>query len=384
MRLPGAFAFRFSRRRGAASRPISRQERYYRLTTVLSNRGMQSKVSRAIAAATASLGVVPLVLLASPTGPRSTTGRVLAITVTMCYILMALGWLRGRWPTRPESRSLVVAGAVCTAVACLVPATPGVGLLGVTAFAMLTGYAVSLHGIRLVAFVWTVSAATLAALGWRLGHGDLALLAGSVILVGAMNVFAAAACWVSVRLILADTETDEIEPLTGLLSRTGFYAHAGRLLGAGQRDEDRYLVLAVLNIDGYSLVTGMSGESGAVRAQVDVGSALKAISCHDAVVAHSSDAEFLIADTFATPDASAFVQRIRAAARLTPSRLTLSIGVVSTPLDPLRRVPLSDVLDEVIGLASTAMCKVRETGGDAVHFEITPRLTVNEPNHDAD
>jgi diguanylate cyclase (GGDEF)-like protein len=284
--------------------------------------------------------------------------------------------MRHRWPTTTESATCVVVGTVCIAVACLLPSNPVVGLLGTTAFAVVAAYVACFHSLRLLVFTWTVAAVTLAILTVRLMPLDDALAISSVALVVLVNVFAALACRVGVRLIGGDVTTSQLEPLTGLLDRDAFYERTATLLAARHRDDDRYLVLVVVTIDGFSLVTSMSGERGGNLARVAVGNALRTSVRHNAVVAHVSDAEFVIADTFTTADASPLVERVRAAVSNTPSRLTTSVGVVSTPLRPLMHLPPDDVVDEVMTIAAAAMSEAQKAGGNRARFVINPALTV--------
>jgi GGDEF domain-containing protein len=60
----------------------------------------------------------------------------------------------------------------------------------------------------------------------------------------------------------------------------------------------------------------------------------------------------------------------------TPSRLTTSIGVVSTPLRPLMHLPPDDVVDEVLTIAKAAMSEAQSTGGNRARFVLNPTLTV--------
>lgn len=353
-----------------------RHDHYYWLTAILAGRGMQASTCRVIAGIIAGLGVIPLISLVSPLGPRDLTGRILAVAISACCAAMALRWMRHRWPTKVESATCVVVGTVCIAVACLIPTSPVAGLLGAASFAVLAAYIACFHSLRLLAFTWTVAVATLAVLAIRLAALDTALAISSVVLVAIVNVFAAFACRMGVRLVSGDRETGQLEPLTGLLDRGSFYERTATLLAARQRDDDRYLVLILVTIDGFSLITGMSGERGGNLARVEVGSALRNSVRHNAVVAHVSASEFVIADTFTTPDASPLVDRISAAVTNTPSRLTTSIGVVSTPLRPLMHLPPDDVVDEVMAIATAAMSEAQKTGGNRARFVLNPALTV--------
>lgn len=356
--------------------PGPRADRYLRLTTVLEDRGLQGSVQCVIAAITAAFGAIPLMMLASPAVPRGAFDRVLAVATAAGCLVLAVGWLRRRWPTKVESAVFVVVGAALIATSAVVPADPDVGMLDVTAAsALLTGYATSFHGVRLVLSTWTVTAAALVVLVLRLAAVDPVLAIRSAAIVAVINVAVAITSRMAVRLILAEHSADDVHPLTGLLTSAGFHAKAATLLGARERATDRHLVLVVLTVDGYSAITTMSGRSGGLRAQLDVGAALRSSVRRDAVVAHPSDAEFFIADVFATADASPLVERVRGAVAGMPSRLTLSAGVVSTPLPPLRALPADEVLDEIISVATSAMYAARRTGGDAARYEINPRLT---------
>jgi diguanylate cyclase (GGDEF)-like protein len=353
-----------------------RQDHYYWLTAILAGRGLQASTCRVVAGVIATLGLVPMISLVSPLGPKGLIGQVLAVAVSVCCVAMALGWLRHRWPSRGESAACVVLGTVCIAVACLIPTSPVAGLLGASSFALLSAYVTCFHGVRLLVFTWAVAIATLAVLALRLAPLDTALAIGSVCLVALVNVFAAAVCRAGIRLISGDTETNQLEPLTGLLDRDAFYERTATLLAARHRDDDRYLVLVIVNIDGFSLITGMSGERGGNLARVAVGTAVRSCVRHNAVLAHVSEDDFVIADTFTSPDASPLVDRVRSAVSNTPSRLTTSVGVVSTPLRPLMHLPPDDVVDEVLKIATNAMFEARKAGGNRARFVVNPDLSV--------
>lgn len=355
-----------------------RDDHYYWLTAVLTGHGLQVHTCRVIAGILAGLGVVPAVSAISPFGPHDPVGRALVVGVSVCCLAMSFLWLRQRWPSRGESAICVVIGTCCIVVACLVSTEPVAGLLGATAFAVLAAYIAVFHSLRLLAFTWTVAAVTLGVLAVRLAALDTALAVSSVFLVVLVNVFAAFACRLGVRLVVGGEATSALDPSTGLLDRAAFYEGTATLLAARHRDDDRFLVLVVITIDGFSLVTSMSGERGGNQARVAVARALRASVRHNAVLAHVSDAEFVIADTFTAADASPLVDRVRAAVANTPSRLTTSVGVVSTPLGPLTGLPPDDVVDEVMMIATAAMHEARKAGGNRARFVLNPDLAVVE------
>jgi len=270
----------------------------------------------------------------------------------------------------------VITGTVCIAIACVITPNPVVGLFGATSFAVLGAYIVIFHTPRLLLFTWMAGAAVLGFLGVRLAKQDAALALCSVIVVVLLNGFLAAAARVVIRLIRSDTLPDEMEALTGLLNRDAFYRKAATLLASRSRDDDRYFVVAVINIDSYSALVGMGGSSAGDRAQVDVGRALRETIRHNAVLAHVGDAEYLIADSFTAADPSPLIERVHAAIAATPSNVTASIGAISTPLPPLTRHPPNDVLDEVIAVATSAMYAARRNGGNQPSYAVAPPLTV--------
>lgn len=357
-----------------ARRWYRRLDHYYWLTAFLAARGVQRTTSRLIAAMICCLGAIPLVLLASPAGAQGPANRLLAVTVGVCCVLMALGWLRQRWPSRTESVVYVVTGTACVAVSCLVQANPVAGFLGASAFAVLSAYVSFLHTARLLAFVWTVAIATLAVLAVRLAAVDIALAVCSVLLVALIKLFVTVSCQMVIQLIDADVRQGEIEPLTGLLNRDTFYQAAATLLGARSRGGDRHLVIAVVNIDSFSLLTG----AAATQARVDIGRALRENLRRSTIVAHVSDAEFMLADIFASADPTPLVERIRSAIITTPQRLSASIGAVCTPLAPLASHPSTEVLDELLTIATTAMYEARRAGGNHARCVTDPALAVLE------
>ncbi len=86
--------------------------------------------------------------------------------------------------------------------------------------------------------------------------------------------------------------------------------------------------------------------------------------------------EYLIADTFSTVDSFPLVERVRKAILATPPRVTASMGVISTPMRGLGACPPGDLLDELIGFASTAMNEARLAGGNQARYVTCDRPSV--------
>jgi diguanylate cyclase (GGDEF)-like protein len=363
---------------------LRQSDHYYWLTALIAARGAQTTTTRVIALLIAGLGVIPVALLGTFHGPDSGRDRLLAVAITVCCLAMAALWMRSRWPTRAQSQSCVVIGTVCIALACLIYTDPLIGVLGTTSFAVMSAFVAFFHTVRLLAFTWAAGLAVLAALAVRLGPGHTAVAISSVVLISLVNIFAAFSCRMVVRLIDHDTVYGEIEPLTGLLNRDAFYEKVATLIGARSRDDDRFLVVAVVNLDNFALLLSMSGATSVDRARVEVGQQLRETVRRGTLVAHVGDSEFVIAELFTTPDPSALIDRTLSAIATTPSRMTASIGVVTTPLRPLAPHPPHDVLDEVLSIATGAMYEARRAGGNQAHYVLRPVLSVFDGPDDID
>jgi GGDEF domain-containing protein len=105
-------------------------------------------------------------------------------------------------------------------------------------------------------------------------------------------------CRTLLRLINAEVLFGDVEPLTGLLTRDAFAEKVATLMSSRGRGDDRYLVVAVVNLDNFSLLQDMDGVSAANRVRVAVGQLLRETVRGGAVIAHVADAEFFIADVF--------------------------------------------------------------------------------------
>ncbi|WP_237166484.1 GGDEF domain-containing protein [Mycolicibacterium hippocampi] len=351
-----------------------RADQYYWFTAVLAARGLQTRTCRLVAVCLVSLGLIPVVLMASPLGPQGIQSQIAAVAIVVSCLALAAMWLRHHWPTRALSLACVIVGSFAIGVSALIVSSPVLGFLGATTYVVLTGYVVCFHTPRLLVVTWTVALAVLGVLFLRLVSTDPALAGCAVGVVVLLNVFIAFACRSGIKLIQPDAFHGDIEQLTGLLHREAFYRGVATLLASRSRSDDRYLVVVAVNIDSFSLLLGLSGSRGGNRARVTVSQALRETVRHNAIVAHISDDDFLVADTFTTADASPLVERIRGAIATTPQRLTASIGVVVTPLAPLAAEPPDEVVDKLIAIATTAIEQARMAGGNQVRYVLRPTL----------
>ena len=355
---------------------------YYTLTALLAARGAQTYTSRVIAGCVFTLGLIALSTIGSSAILQWPGSRILLAAVAVLCFVSTFIWLRHRWPTRTESGVLVGIAAVAVPVGTIAPVIPMYGLLGSTAFALIIGYTALFHGPRLLAAVLTVAVVTLIYLAVRMARQDLPLALAGVALMLLLYVFAAFSCRLVVWLTGTEDGADAVEPLTGLLNRDAFYLQTATLLASRNRDDDRYLVIAVVNIDSFAAMVAVAGNRGGNRARIAAGQALRETVRRDAIVGHVGEAEFFVADCFTTPDSSPLIERIRGAIAAAPSGMTASIGVVSTPLRPLVEHPPHEILDEIVALATTAMYEARRAGGNQARYVVHPNLSISDDETD--
>src|SRR4051812_9036838 len=198
--------------------------------------------------------------MASSVGPQGLPNQALAVSVAICCLAMGALWLRRRWPTRTQSQLCVVVGTVGIALASLIAADPCSGCWGPPHSSSCAPSPVLFHCGRLLAFPWSIGAATLGVLALRLAAIDPALATCSVVLVALINVFVAFAGRMVLRLLDTKILDGDIEPLTGLLNRDAFYDRVDTLIGTRRRRDDRHRVVMVVNLDGFSLLTAMTGK----------------------------------------------------------------------------------------------------------------------------
>jgi diguanylate cyclase (GGDEF)-like protein len=353
-------------------------DHYAWLTAFLAARDLQLITCRIVAWIIGSLGVISvLVILASTKTDQPNRPIVAGLLFAVCAV-MAIIWMRSDWPTRWQSQLCMILGTALISGVCLMERDPVLGLLASSAFTVTTAYAVFFHSRSWLALIWAVQTATLVVLAWRLVNIDYALALGSVVFVALINAFVACACELVLRIIGSERPHGEMEPLTGLPNRQTFYDSVATLIGSRSRRDDRYLILIVVNLDSFSLLTAMSGKAGGNKARVAIGQRLRETVRGDAVIGHLGDAEYLVADVFTTSDPTPLAERILGTIKSAPFQLTASLGVVSTPLQPLTGQGSHDVLDELVTIGTNAMYEARKAGGNQMRILLSPALATVE------
>ncbi len=345
-------------------------DQYYAVTSRLAAQGNQPTTMRIIAGNILLLGLPPALAATNPHASVWSKGPWMFLAIAVGTLAMAAPWLRYRWPRREVSIVVLVVGSLALAVGCGLATDPLAGLLIATAFLFILGYAALFHGAAVQSFAAAASATTVLVLTIRIAGDDLATALAVATPVVMLNMGVLVGSRIVAGLTAADEVRTDVEPLTGLLTREGFDEMVATLLGARNRDDDRYLVIAAATIDTFAPMQSLHGNRGTDRARIAVGQALRETVRRDALIAHVGEAEFLIADTFTTPDPAPLAERIRGAVAATPQGVTASIGVVCTPLRPLADRPPEEMLEEVVEQATAAMHRARSRGGNQIDYVI--------------
>ncbi|MGI9163182.1 MAG: GGDEF domain-containing protein [Mycobacterium sp.] len=343
-------------------------DRYNAFTARLAAAGYQPTTMRVVGCCILALGLSALLAGVEPRTTPWPGFRLAYIGIALGCVVLAVPWFRYRWPTRRESIAVVVVGNFALAAGCLATIDPMAGMLTAAAFPFVLGFCALFHSSRLLTMVSVVTSLTVIMLFGRIARHEIATAVAVTIPIVLLCVVTTYACRTVATVAVPDGNPAEVDPVTGLLTREAFYEQAATLMGARNRGDDRYLVIASITIDTLNAITGMHGARAANRATVAAAQALRETVRRGAVTGHFSETEFLVADTFTTPDPAPLGERLRGAVASTPSGITASIGVVSTALGPLTERPPYDVLDEVIARATEAMAQARRDGGNRVHY----------------
>ena len=353
----------------------SAPDQYHAFTARLAASGYQATTMRVVAGCILALGVPSLLAGVAPHSAPWPGFRLTYALIALLCIGLAVPWLRYRWPTRRESVTVVVLGTVALAGGCLVTIEPLAGMVIASAFVFVLGFTALFHNSELLAFVASAAAVTILWLAVRIATDDVSTAIAVTTPIVLLCVVVTFACRTIATVGAPDDAPSEIEPVTGMLTRESFYDRAATLIGARHRDDDQHFVVAVVGIDNLVAIETVQGGRGAIGARVAAGQALRDTVRRDAVVAHVDPADFLIAETFAAGDPRPLVERVIGAVAATPSGITASVGVVSTPLRPLTDRPPDEVLDELIALAAAAMSEARAAGGNAARYVFDPPLS---------
>lgn len=348
-------------------------------SSYLRDRGLQFQWRVATFTFTAFLGAVPVVMIASPTGPQDSALRTaIAVGASVSFLAAASLWLF-RWPSRRQS---LVYNVVCSwsiAAAALTVPNPYGGLMACTMFAALGGFLAYFHALGHVVANFCVATACMAITASQMWAetGDLPLVAGSVLLVMGINLGVPFGIQSLVHSLHNDLRNSGRDPLTGLLNRRSFYNAVHELIGVEQ-DADTTVNVTMVDLDSFKTLNDTRGHAVGDAALVNVAKVLQEASGPDAVLSRLGGEEFVIADVDTAAGHAMSSERIREGIAAMPFKITASLGICSATVRAGVPIEHPDFIDGLIRAADAAMYKSKRSGGNRV---VHRRLDGAEADH---
>lgn len=358
----------------------SQPDHYEWMVSYLDHRGILAPYRGIAAAIVCCLGTVPVLMLASPVGPHAPFARVTSMVVAVLVVVMAAMWVvrRARRPSQGQSKLFSMVCTGCVAALCLIQSQPLVGLLGCTAFAVLTTYISFFHtaGYMLVNLV--AGAGTTAVLAMRIvsSSGDVALAVSALIVLMALNFAVPLAVQSLLRALGMDLTLADRDPLTGLLNRRAFYRDTATLLTRHQHDAaGKHVVVLMVDLDEFKALNDSYGHAAGDQALISVAAAIRHSCRKHTVIGRAGGEEFVIAEVSRDSRLPVMAHRLRQAIADLPAGLTASIGTASAPLvDVHAGGPPEPVLTELTRNADDAMYRAKRAGGNQVaHYQSEAR-----------
>jgi len=255
-----------------------------------------------------------------------------------------------------------VLSAVCVSAASLIILDPQRGLLACAIFAAIGGLVAFTQNSRFLALVLGVGVGTAVICGVRAAMvGDTAMAISQLLLILASMLTVPMMGQILVQLLGADAVNSDVDVLTGLHNRRGFYRAVGHRAGRFVRGRG-VLGLVMVDLDCFKQVNDTLGHAAGDEVLKAVAAVLRKAAGGDAVVARIGGEEFCIAATTGDRHIHHLADRVCAAIGALPDGVTASVGTASAPRLPASR----EALDELLGVADRAMYTAKRAGGNQV------------------
>lgn len=350
------------------------QARFEWFATYLLERRLRHSTQVSVTVVVGALSAVAVAMSWSLAGPHQPWERFANATAATTGAVLSALWL-WRWPTLNQSRLFVAAAAGAITAASLAQSDPLAGLSACYAFIVLGGYIALLHDAKATVANFVISTAVAAALTWevRSDGGDVVFAACQAAILALFSIGAPIVVNAMLHVMADDIARTDLDALTGLFNRRGFYRHTARLIDRCAATHDGHLVIAMVDIDDFKRLNDDYGHHAGDEALIALGRVLAEESSDAAVVARVGGEEFLIADLFpidgSTP-AALLCQAIAAA----PLNLTASIGTSSLPISCLDHPRRRHLIDRLIAHADDAMYVAKTAGGNRYHHRDFDRV----------
>ncbi|WP_319432633.1 GGDEF domain-containing protein [Mycobacterium sp. RTGN5] len=342
-------------------------DQYDWMSEYLASRHLQRFSRVLIASVVIIFGVVPVVMLFSPSGPQGQIHRTAAIVMSALAFGGACSWLAG-WPSRRQSALFAVGANAGVTIACLIAGTPATALLACATFAPIAGFVGLHHSSRLLAATLANAIVTTVFAGVRIAEaGDTAMAVGHVLGMLIAILVVPFGSQLLLHLLSLDARMSDTDSLTGLRNRRGYDQSVLQLIAGADRSQSQWLSVILIDLDGFKRINDTHGHGYGDAVLVAVADNLHRASAMNSVVARLGGEEFLIAELTGPDEPELRAERLRAAVANTPSEVTASVGVASIALTDIGSTTTT-ALTKLVDAADAAMYEAKRAGGNQVRY----------------
>ncbi|WP_370070337.1 diguanylate cyclase domain-containing protein [Mycobacterium sp. MAA66] len=316
-----------------------------------------------------ALMVATVAMLHSPREPAAGLPRTIGEVSIVASVIWTVLWSL-RWPTRRQSQAASIICAIITATCCLLASDPMVGVANCAVLGVLGCYVGMAHGARLFAAILGVGVVTCLLAATRLAvRGDPAAAVGEG-LIGLVGV-AVAPCVTRTltQLLGSDAAKSEMDALTGLLNRRGFYRRAHDLVVRADAQGHPSISAALIDIDRFKAINDTRGHAAGDELLAAIANILKAIvgdKTDNVIAGRYGGEEFVIAATMDAHALESLSERVRRDIAALPNDVTASVGTATATLFAIDDHRIRYRLDDLIDAADRAMYDAKRAGGDQV------------------
>ncbi|WP_344997222.1 GGDEF domain-containing protein [Tsukamurella soli] len=311
------------------------------------------------------LGCVPLLVSVSgeTLGPPYLAVEGVASVAAFAW---AVRWAFGRIPSERVSIAFVVIADLAIVVSSLCDANRLAGAMGLVNLSMLAAYAAFFHSQRVVLLQVVISLAATAVfvpLLWMSYGWVMALIKSTILIL--VTACAPVAIQVGVWILGEDAAASELDALTGVYNRRGFFSRAQRELRAAVGGD---VVVLVVDIDHFKLINDLHGHAVGDRVLAACAKRVSEALGPAAVVGRVGGEEFAVVDIRPIGGGEAIGEIARAAvasggAESGPA-ITASVGVARAPVVSIRDGGV-EAIEVLVDRADRAMYAAKRRGRNA-------------------
>ena len=344
-------------------------DRYLWMSNYLAVHHVQAPTRFGAAAVLIGVAAGPLLTLFSPDGPTNPTVRAVFVGVSVIATVFAVLWLL-RWPTRRQSLLFGLITTLLAAVVSLLLPNAIWAVMTCTLFTVTAAYMALLHTAGYLLLVFGVALGTAAVRLLEVARqGDPAAAVAAQIMLLVVLLTPTVAGQTLVRALGTDAAESDVDVLTGLRNRRGFYRGSHGLVRALRDDPAARLGVIVIDLDKFKRINDTHGHDFGDRVLIAVGDVIRgALAGSTAIAGRLGGEEFAVAGAYPEREAIALTERLCRAIADLPYGVTVSVGVVNAPLAPVADGQVRSLLTQFVSTADQAMYEAKHAGGDQIRY----------------